>query len=171
MSDITATDEKQSMDISKRAPHVHAAPHDLLEAMEGGVIHEGTYTDIPAPNTFQRYVNKLESLAGVEARGIERVTEEERVTKTRLADYLQMALIWFSSNITANNLTVGLLGPAAFYVGLRDAMIIAAFGSFVGSVGTGYISTFGPMSGNRTLVYVDPWVSSALTLRSSEDVM
>lgn len=156
MSDITAIDEKQSMDTSKKPSHVHAAPHDFLDAMEGGVVHEGTYTDIPAPNVAQRYINKLEAMAGMESRGIERVTEEERATRTELIDYIQMSLIWFSSNITANNLTVGLLGPLVFGVGLKDSMLLGVFGTLVGSAGTGYISTFGPKSGNRTLVYVGP---------------
>ena len=46
-------------------------------------------------------------------------------------------------------------------------MIIGAFGSLAGACGTGYISTFGPLSGNRTLVnarYTMGWWPSKLAV-------
>lgn len=95
----------------------------------------------------------MERLLGVEARGIERVPESERPAKASLADFVQIMLIWFSANLTLNNLALGLLGPLVFYVGLKDAMWLGTFGSIAGSLGTAYISTFGPLSGNRTLVW------------------
>jgi len=126
--------------------HDHAAPHDYLSAVENG-------EDVPVPpNPLQRWVLTLERQAGVEARGIERVPESLRAKKTTLMDYVQMCLIWFSANLTANNLMVGLLGPLLFGLGLTDGMLLGTFGSLLGSAGAGYISTFGPISGNRTLV-------------------
>ena len=97
---------------------------------------------------------QLERLLGVETRGIERVPESDRPAKASLADFVQIMLIWFSANLTLNNLALGLLGPVVYYVGLKDAMWIGAFGSIAGSIPTAYISIFGPMSGNRTLVLI-----------------
>ena len=120
-----------------------------------------------ASNNFMyRFARRLEELAGAEARGIERVPEWEREErKTSLADYIQMGLIWFSSNLTANNITLGMLGPLTFELGLTDCLLLGTFGSMVGAIGVAYISTFGPMSGNRTLVvgrYTMGWWPSRL---------
>lgn len=129
-------------------PHQQPVPHDLLSAVENGLIE-----DIPPPtNAFQRWALKLEKVVGVEARGIERVPEEIRAQNASLKHYLQICVIWFSSNITANNMILGFLGPILFEVGLRDAMILSTFGAFVGAAGAGYTSTFGPVSGCRTMV-------------------
>ncbi|KIW16585.1 hypothetical protein PV08_03773 [Exophiala spinifera] len=128
--------------------HQHPTPHDYLSAVENGLIE-----DIPPPSNFaQRWALKLEQLAGVEARGVERVPEAIRAPHASLKDYLQMCVIWFSANVTMNNMIIGFLGPLLFEVGLKDAMILGAFGAYLGAAGTGYLSTFGPASGNRTMV-------------------
>lgn len=106
---------------------------------------------IPVPNRFRRWNAKIESLAGLEARGITRVLPEERHAAS-LRNYVQMALLWFSSNLTANNLAVGLLGPLVFSLGFVDSALCTVFGAFLGSVGTAYMSTWGAQSGNRTMV-------------------
>jgi purine-cytosine permease-like protein len=54
-------------------------------------------------------------------------------------------------NCTANQLTLGVLGPVSYGLGLTDSILICMFGTVFGSVCTGYISTFGPRSGLRTL--------------------
>lgn len=73
-------------------------------------------------------------------------------------------------NCTANQLTLGVLGPVSYSLGLTDSLMyvqlprrpissifvnsadsICLFGTIFGSVCTGYISTFGPRSGLRTL--------------------
>ncbi|KAJ6442153.1 zinc finger domain-containing protein [Purpureocillium lavendulum] len=88
----------------------------------------------------------------VETRGIERVPEDERYEKVTSTDYAQMALLWFSTNITANNIAVGMLGPIDYSLGFTDAALCSVFGAVLGAVGVGYMSTFGPVSGNRTMV-------------------
>jgi len=135
------TDESNS----EKASHVASDP---VPAVETGFIDE----ILPPSNAFQRWSLRLEQKLGLESRGIERVPEDVRASKTALGDYIQMGVIWFSSNLTANNTMLGLLGPITFYVGLTDGMIIAAFGAMAGAACSAYISTFGPVSGNRTLV-------------------
>ena len=150
----------------KKDPQVHATPS--RNNSNGSTIIQGQPqddTDIEADptvghttvlyrdNFMYRWAHRLEQLAGAEARGIERVPEYEREDrKTCLADYMQMGLIWFSANLTANNILLGLLGPLTFELGLTDCLILGTFGSMAGGAACGYISTFGPMSGNRTLV-------------------
>ena len=106
---------------------------------------------LPVPSSFARWNTKIESLAGLEARGIVRVQEDERHGST-WHGYLQMATIWFSANVTANNLAVGLLGPLLFNLGFTDSALMACFGSLVGSAVTAYMSIWGAQSGNRTMV-------------------
>lgn len=98
------------------------------------------------------WLEVLNKLPGMETRGIERVTEEMRDPKVTARSYVQMFLIWFSINCAANNMTVGILGPVAFGLGFKDAILCGLFGTIFGSLCTGYIATFGPLSGNRTLI-------------------
>ena len=106
---------------------------------------------IPVPTKLQRWNIKIESLAGLEARGIARVLPEERHGSSVMG-YAQMAILWFSANVTANNLAVGLLGPLVFELGFVDSAMMATFGSLVGSIPTAYMSIWGAQSGNRTMV-------------------
>lgn len=63
-----------------------------------------------------------------------------------------MATLWFSANISANNLAVGLLGPLLFGLGFTDSAMCAFGGILVGSAATAYMSIWGAPSGNRTMV-------------------
>ena len=107
--------------------------------------------EIPVPTTISKWNARIESLAGLEARGISRVQEDERHGLT-WRGYLQMAVMWYSANITANNLAVGFLGPLLFGLGFLDSAMTAVFGIIVGSAVTAYMSIWGPQSGNRTMV-------------------
>ncbi|KAL1885568.1 Vitamin B6 transporter [Paecilomyces lecythidis] len=110
----------------------------------------GSSSTTPASKWLD-WFNHIEDLAGIEARGIERVPEEER-HKGGTREYMQMMLLWLSANLTANNTTVGILGPLVFGLGFTDAALCATFGGFLGAAGVGFTSMWGPRSGNRTLV-------------------
>jgi purine-cytosine permease-like protein len=101
---------------------------------------------------FARLNARIHSIKYLEARGIERVPESERHKVVGASNYMQMTLLWFSTNITANNIAVGMLGPLDFGLGFTDAALCAAFGAVLGAIGVAYMSTFGPVSGNRTMV-------------------
>ncbi|KAH8676223.1 permease for cytosine/purines, uracil, thiamine, allantoin-domain-containing protein [Xylariales sp. PMI_506] len=103
-------------------------------------------------NKLQQWFSKLDDKGGLESRGIERVPEELRHPKVTTGSYVQMFLIWFSINCTANNMTLGILGPVVYGLGFTDAIVCCLFGTIFGSVLAGYTSSFGPMSGLRTLV-------------------
>ncbi|KAJ6780056.1 hypothetical protein PWT90_01228 [Aphanocladium album] len=93
----------------------------------------------------------VEGLAGFEARGIRRVDPEER-QKASFASDMQIFLLWLSANLSLNNLGAGLLGPMVFGLGFRDAAVCAVLGALFGSLSTAYMCTWGPRSGNRTMV-------------------
>ncbi|RFU32284.1 hypothetical protein B7463_g4062, partial [Scytalidium lignicola] len=131
---------------------------------ESGATEEVLGTFAP-PTKLRGVANWLQTRASIEARGIERVPESLRQRKASFKDLAQIAIVWFSANCTANNMTVGVLGPISFKLGMKDAMIICAFGNIFGAMCTAYIGTFGPMSGNRTLVnarYTMGWFPSRL---------
>jgi purine-cytosine permease-like protein len=102
-------------------------------------------------NTLHNINERIEGLSGFEARGITRVLPEERHPASGLAD-LQVFLLWFGANISANNLTTGLFGPLVFGLGFRDSVLCAIFGCILGCMSTGYMAMWGPASGNRTMV-------------------
>jgi hypothetical protein len=109
----------------------------------------------PAPsksgNIFSRLNSRLTELEFFESRGIERVPLHER-HDAKASDYLQMSLLWFSTNITANNMALGMMGPLIFSLGFVDSALCATFGALLGAAGVAYMGTFGPASGNRTMV-------------------
>ncbi|KAK3109757.1 Vitamin B6 transporter [Teratosphaeriaceae sp. CCFEE 6253] len=88
----------------------------------------------------------------LESRGIQRVQPDQRHDMRQLG-FMQIALLWFSINLAANNLTLGMLGPAVFSLPFTTASLLAVFGALLGSLPVAYIATFGPRSGNRTMVF------------------
>jgi purine-cytosine permease-like protein len=94
---------------------------------------------------------RISAVRFLETRGIERVPESDR-HDVNAADYMQMTLLWFSTNITANNIALGMLGPISYELGFVDAALCATFGSLLGAAGAAYMGTWGPVSGNRTMV-------------------
>ena len=63
-----------------------------------------------------------------------------------------MGLLWFSTNITANNIAVGMLGPLDYGLSFTDSALCATLGALLGAAGAAYMGTWGPVSGNRTMV-------------------
>ena len=117
--------------------------------------HDIPPTPVVLTGRLKRWSDKIESFAGVEARGITRVLPEEKHGISPMG-YAQMCILWFSVNVSVNNLAVGLLGPLAFNLGWVDSVLLTVFGCALGSVGTSYTSTWGAESGNRTLVRFRP---------------
>jgi len=95
----------------------------------------------------------------LEIRGIQRVEEHERVQIGWFA-YLQVFVLWVSVNLAANNITLGMLGPAVYGLSFRDASLCACFGALVGGIPVAWIATWGPLSGNRTMVGTAGMLSS-----------
>ncbi|SMR43477.1 unnamed protein product [Zymoseptoria tritici ST99CH_3D1] len=94
-----------------------------------------------------------------EARGVQRVLPAER-NPTSTFGFLQIMLMWMSINMTAVVIVLGFLGPITFSLSFKDASLLAVFGAIVGATPVAYIATFGPRSGNRTMIltrYITGW--------------
>ena len=153
----------------------NAQPIDLEKFIEPAVIppestspekhtnssEQSVVSPMPVPGRLARWNARIEGLAGLEARGIARVPPDERHQGSFLG-YAQMAMLWFSANVTANNLAVGLLGPLVFDLGFVDSVMMATFGALLGSAGAAYMSIWGAQSGNRTMVCWGPFVLTIL---------
>lgn len=120
---------------------------------EPPVAPEHTTEKTTAPSALiskTKYLNqRLEALSAFEARGIARVPPEERDPPSAAGD-VQIALLWFSANISCNNLIVGLYGPMLFQLGFLDSAMCAVFGAFLGSLSTAFMAIWGPRTGHRT---------------------
>ena len=127
------------------SPQVPDKPKDVepLAAPAGFSGRFGSYI-----KTFEHYLLKY----NVEARGVQRVEPEETHPRT-WSDYLQVFLLWVSVNLAAVNITLGMLGPKVYALSFKDAALCAVFGSSLGSLAVSYIATWGPKSGNRTLIF------------------
>lgn len=114
-------------------------------------------TSVPQRLTY--YLKKVEDQLveySLEARGIERVQEHERIPKLSWISYLQVFLLWMSVNLAANNITLGMLGPAVYGLSFLDSALCAVFGALVGSTASSWMATWGPISGIRTMVCFMP---------------
>lgn len=120
-------------------------------ALPESSVRQPPHKDKKSSNFFTRFNDKVIGISFLEERGIQRVPEDARYKPSAMG-YLQMALLWFSINVTANNLAVGLLGPLVYGLSFVDSALCAVFGGMLGGAGAAYISAYGPRSGNRTMV-------------------
>lgn len=105
----------------------------------------------PDPVPQSRCQRWAASLKNVEIRGIEPIPIEDREPITS-STILHMLLMWFSMTLATNNIVVGSMGTLVLGLSFRDAALCAVFGCLAGNFTVGFISIWGPKSGNRTLV-------------------
>lgn len=120
--------------------------------IHGHEAHQDDDTLLGRTNSAWKSFERQLVAYNLEARGIQRVEPDER-QDLRLLGYSQVAIMWFSVNLAANNITLGMLGPAVFALGFIDACLLSVFGAFLGSLVVAYIATFGPKGGNRTMIF------------------
>ena len=134
----STTDVEKTGSITIGAPDAHGTTHEEQPPASriGGKL-----------KSFERTLLKY----NLEIRGIQRVEEHEKIRIGWFA-YLQAFILWVSVNLAANNITLGMLGPAVYGLSFRDASLCACFGVLVGSIPVAWIATWGPLSGNRTMV-------------------
>jgi len=86
--------------------------------------------------------------SGVEARGVERVPEDQRSTKNMWNNLL----MWWSVNTVLTTIPIGVLAQSIFTLTLPHAIAtIFCFGA-LGAVATAFIATLGPKTGLRTMI-------------------
>lgn len=138
-------------------------------------VHDRTYG---SRNISSRLSSRLKTFEhtllkyNLEIRGMERVEEHEKI-QIGWSAYLQVFVLWVSVNLAANNITLGMLGPAIYGLSFRDASLCAVFGALVGGIPVAWIATWGPLSGNRTMVGINMQPSRGskqlISSRSLED--
>jgi len=145
--------------------------------VEKGNIQTNTHSDLaPSPPVSEastsfvaRYWKPVERILlqyNVEARGVQRVLPEER-TPIRGSVFANTFVFWFSINLQAILVTLGMLGPTVYSLSFFDCSLLGVFGSIVGTFPTAYIATLGPQSGNRTMIltqYIMGWWPSKLIM-------
>lgn len=138
----------------EKTGELRESPVEATNTDEAAVNHVSQDSEHlqPAPRgRLARWNAKVESLAGLEARGITRVLPEEKYGGG-WSSYLQMFTLWFGMNFCAITLIPGLLGPLIFGLGWVDCVCIVIFANALSCCGPAYMATFGPQSGNRTMV-------------------
>jgi hypothetical protein len=88
---MSTTDEKHLANTTIPSSEPPSFDHGKVEELES-----------PNSSKLQRWANRLDAAARVEARGIERVPKEIRDRKVTIGDYVHMFTIWFAMNCTAN---------------------------------------------------------------------
>jgi len=126
-------------------PTSHADPEKTAADIEVDTDSSSNHNILPihVPEKVTRWNRAVESLRGLEARGISRVLSHEREAPSS-AGYVQMVIMWYSANITLSNLAVGFLGPLVFDLGFLDSAVIVTFACLLGSLGPAYMAIFGP---------------------------
>ncbi|KAJ5917399.1 hypothetical protein N7466_010953 [Penicillium verhagenii] len=137
-----------SADVEKvhESPSLHSLSPFELESTPTKSSHDAVLGSKPQ-SRLERWLIRF----NVETRGIERVPVEER-EPTTASSSLHMFLMWFSMALATNNIIVGSLGTFLMGLSFKDAALCAVFGNLTGVFLVGYMSTWGPQSGNRTLI-------------------
>ncbi len=149
---LTTMESAADLDIEKglavEPTEVHASTDNSTDRdVEGETPHPAT-----SEGKLGYWGLKMEAIWGVEARGITRVMDHEKNVPRPLHDYFHMFSLWFSINLQAVNIIIGLLGPLVYGLGWADCVCIVIFANALASCGVAYLATFGPASGNRTMV-------------------
>jgi hypothetical protein len=131
-----------------------------LATSDGAIAPNGPVTEVPDHDDgestlwdteLSRLARRVEKLTGIEARGIHRVREHEKTAKTTLS-FIQIVLLWLSINTASQNIILASIGQSVYGLGFLDAALCSVFGGILGSIPAAYTATWGPISGNRTLV-------------------
>ncbi|OJA13027.1 hypothetical protein AZE42_04379 [Rhizopogon vesiculosus] len=86
--------------------------------------------------------------SGIEARGVERVPENQRESKNAWNNLL----MWWSVNIVFDAIPIGVLAQSTFTLSFGNAVAtILCFGA-LGGIASAFIATLGPLTGLRTMV-------------------
>ncbi|RJE20288.1 Nucleoside transporter [Aspergillus sclerotialis] len=159
---------------AEKGLEIHSArsPDALRDGNDNGGDHCDPETDDRSSGTgrINLYIRAFERqlvVYNLEARGIARVREDERMKRLSWISYLQACLLWVSINLAPNNITLGMLGPAVYGLSFLDASLCAVFGALLGSLVASWLATWGPVSGLRTMVigrYAMGWWPSKIVV-------
>ena len=145
-----STYPRMKTDIEKAhsSPTIESLSFNLDKSASNSSSNDTDLKPEPVQTRWQRWIA---SIKNVESRGIEPIPIENREQITP-STILHMLLMWFSMTLATNNIVVGSMGTLVLGLSFRDAALCAVFGCLAGNCTVGFISIWGPRSGNRTLV-------------------
>ncbi|KAL3480150.1 hypothetical protein BJX99DRAFT_267108 [Aspergillus californicus] len=129
---------------AKQVKHESPSLQSVTQEEIGGPILE----NVSFKSKYQQWANNVK---GLETRGIEPVPLEER-QKVSASRSFNILLTWFSMGMALNNMVVGTIGTLVMQLSFRDAALCAVAGNLLGCIAIGYMCTWGPKSGHRTLI-------------------
>ncbi|KAG1840269.1 permease for cytosine/purines, uracil, thiamine, allantoin-domain-containing protein [Suillus subalutaceus] len=121
-----------------------------LSSVEDEVVYAEVAPDRVIASRFGTLGPLLSRLfaSGVEARGVERVPENQRESKNAWNNLL----MWWSVNTVLTTIPVGVLAQSIYTLSFGNAVAtILCFGA-LGGVATAFIATLGPITGLRTMI-------------------
>lgn len=139
----------------EKAPTSQGSPDGRSDGLSDWAGDRGSHpTTAHKATKFESHLRSFERQLikyNLEARGIQRV-EPHECHVLSWKSYSQIFLMWLSINLAPVNITLGMLAPAVYTLSFKDAALCAVFGAMVGSMAVAYTASWGPVSGNRTLV-------------------
>ncbi|KAK9434390.1 permease for cytosine/purines, uracil, thiamine, allantoin-domain-containing protein [Lipomyces doorenjongii] len=140
-------------DIEKNEKHsgaVASEPEFDDSDVQDGAVRE---KDLAAPNSYFANFQRLALKYRMEARGIERVPEDERIDKTVYSP----AYFWWAVNMVLSPVAIGALGISIFGMTFWDSTLTIIFFTIFGTIPVAFYSLFGPEFGLRQMIISRFW--------------
>lgn len=134
--------EKAAYDIEYHAEEKHRSS---IAPDESGAVHGEIFTQ---GDTLYAKLQRLVTRFGVEARGIERVPEDERTDKT----VVKVGTMWCAANMVVSSFALGVLSVPLFGLGFVDSILVVLFINLLGVLPVCFFSTLGPKFGMRQMI-------------------
>lgn len=106
----------------------------------------GTQADVKAVKLT--FVQRLASMMNAEIKGIEPVTDEEKVEHS----LVNAGTMWLSANLVIATFSLGALGITVFQLSFWQAFLVIVFFSLLGALPVAFFSIFGPKLGLRQMI-------------------
>jgi len=126
----------------KRVPNLDSSEEYIGDE---GAVHAETF--VVGDSLYAR-AQRFASGFGAEARGIERVPNDER-TDTGMS---KIGTMWLSANMVVSSFAIGALAYPVFYLGFVETILTIFFINILGILPVCFFSTFGPRFGLRQMV-------------------
>lgn len=138
----TISNEKALYDVEAYPEEKHRSS---IVPDESGAVHGEVFV---AGNTTYHKLQRFATRFGVEARGIERVPEDERTDKTTF----KVGTMWCAANMVISSFAIGVLAIPLFGLGFADSILTVLFINLLGVMPVCFFSTFGPKFGMRQMI-------------------
>jgi purine-cytosine permease-like protein len=102
---------------------------------------------VAGDSTFAK-IQRLVTRFGVEARGIERVLEDERTDTSTF----KIGTMWCAAKMVVSSFAIGVLAIPLFQLGFADSILTVLFINLLGVTPVCFFSTFGPKTGMRQMI-------------------